>query len=1259
MRLSPHMTFVYPARPVALPDPFAAPLRDDDAFSSTHAEVRRLVFDALLGGGAGGAGGGGGGGGGGRGSGGGGGGGGGGKMETSSKARRTTGLASSTRSGALEALKEACEDPETSSVPFAWTADLCTAAAQEGRIDVLEALRGPGDMHLRCPWDADTCLAAFDKLDVLRFLRDANRGHGACPWDERVTSAAIARGNAVLVSQLAELGAPFAVGALIEAVDKSEVFDQLCKTPGVAIDSRHACDLAKLGRFDLLEKADAAFRARLVTVTTRAAEEASSGDWAVFASDGDNDDFEDGMCVRVPAGAGESIDAGVRAAESASLIASSLVDLANLAASGGHIEFLLKLEAWENENQNLVLKLHPHSIFGSASKWLAVFRSLEAKEGARADNTGGGGGCGGSGGGSDGGGGGGGDAGKRERRTRKVSERGEADSLRPNAKKVKAHVMKWLTSERARDAGEAEVEEALRRLKCAGETLHPSYASRLSWEAGTARELICAAIKHDSTLIVDVSLRAFPDMFHSVQGTETSFPLLWALKAGALRVAAHIFRLFNHPGEHAASLPPMSPTMKLLCVVRALAATRRGGVAPFSGVARTITNAFLPAALDGAPSEEKKKCAAELLESLSARDIWALRADRGAHPLSRLWLELTRPDDIHLLDMAPALRKAVARGELDSLELAFDLCAEAEIPLSVERVLSLAGDACAGGSEECVTWLLDFVRSAAPPGENRRGRARAFKTAVDRALQNLPSKQSFSAFFALVSHPVFLSMLPQVLHFYDGASLLGKLLSQLGTHAFVSFVDLCRRFAPGALWKSTSVSGSAVSSRLPDALVALTALQHGFGVRSGAAFRSARYGSCSAEVDREIQSVLDVESAECMSLVIGSPPASLSGDHLLFSGMQTTAARFLAECERKGGCTHAQDLVLSVLVDRLAEWQLRGLDTAVREGRLQPIRSVWLDMRWPKLYCFPRLPTTRTLARGLRESTDAIIRAGGWSFGDSAVAGVTLAACGASERKKRILELAAQVTLPLWVDAPGRTVRGSNENRFKEAFADRRSLEDDAERAPALLRLADMQNVDENAEGDDSERARRDSVRALAQKARFVACIVDAVDVAEMGERSGAKDVGGGEGRAAKAARVASSLRAAAKAGCGLFFKALLAHGEPASSFLPFAREASLFLAAGIMVFAALPAEEAAAVLHSPEVEKWTQRHAVKDPRLFEAGASPEARHKAAGVAMGRLREMSGELGRIPEECEALVREALTWLPGGDGGEGGGAGASA
>lgn len=57
-----------------------------------------------------------------------------------------------------------------------WNEMLCSAAARQGNLTILQYLRRKG-----CPWDSWTCVEAstYNRNDILLWARD----HG-CPWDK-------------------------------------------------------------------------------------------------------------------------------------------------------------------------------------------------------------------------------------------------------------------------------------------------------------------------------------------------------------------------------------------------------------------------------------------------------------------------------------------------------------------------------------------------------------------------------------------------------------------------------------------------------------------------------------------------------------------------------------------------------------------------------------------------------------------------------------------------------------------------------------------------------------------------------------------------------------------------------------------------------------------------------------------------------------------------------------------------------------------
>jgi len=103
---------------------------------------------------------------------------------------------------------EALQWFNTRTVPSLWGADVCTAAAEGGNLDVLQWLHGQklsfgdgwtcaaaaGGGHLEilqwlrrrppCPWAENTCAQAAKNshLEVLQWLRSQNP---PCPWDQR------------------------------------------------------------------------------------------------------------------------------------------------------------------------------------------------------------------------------------------------------------------------------------------------------------------------------------------------------------------------------------------------------------------------------------------------------------------------------------------------------------------------------------------------------------------------------------------------------------------------------------------------------------------------------------------------------------------------------------------------------------------------------------------------------------------------------------------------------------------------------------------------------------------------------------------------------------------------------------------------------------------------------------------------------------------------------------------------------------------
>ena len=89
---------------------------------------------------------------------------------------------------------QALFDQRGSWPPFA--TDLCTTAAEEGRLDVLSYLRRPS-----CPWDTETCSAAAKggRLEVLRWLRSQNP---PCPWDADTCRAAAQCGHLTVLHWL-------------------------------------------------------------------------------------------------------------------------------------------------------------------------------------------------------------------------------------------------------------------------------------------------------------------------------------------------------------------------------------------------------------------------------------------------------------------------------------------------------------------------------------------------------------------------------------------------------------------------------------------------------------------------------------------------------------------------------------------------------------------------------------------------------------------------------------------------------------------------------------------------------------------------------------------------------------------------------------------------------------------------------------------------------------------------------------------------
>jgi hypothetical protein len=88
-------------------------------------------------------------------------------------------------------------------MPWDWR--VCAAAAQAGRVDVLEWARAEG---CGFPWDVLCAFAAGGgKLDTLRWAREV--AYPSCPWDAETCAAAAEKGHLEVIQWCVRRGCPW------------------------------------------------------------------------------------------------------------------------------------------------------------------------------------------------------------------------------------------------------------------------------------------------------------------------------------------------------------------------------------------------------------------------------------------------------------------------------------------------------------------------------------------------------------------------------------------------------------------------------------------------------------------------------------------------------------------------------------------------------------------------------------------------------------------------------------------------------------------------------------------------------------------------------------------------------------------------------------------------------------------------------------------------------------------------------------------